>query len=632
MNEIVHRIFDFLKEFPPFSYLEKDELFQLSGKVTVRFFEKGETIYEENTPAHKVVYVVNKGAVSLSNKARNILVETCDEGDLFGLRPLLTDSEYVFTAIASEDCILYTIQANLLKPLLTTNANFSLYVASVFAGTLEKRIASSKSSRDKQFDPSLAGIEHFQEMNTPITCSGDITIKSAAGIMTENNVNSLIIVDEKGLPVGIITDKDLREKVVAGSIKKKSLIQDIMISPVYCMKKTVTVAEVQIQMIRRKISHVLITEDGTSQSIPLGMLTNQDLVLAENNNPAIIIKQIRKTRSPEKLKQLRDVTDELLRYYLAREISMDYLIDIITEINDQIIKACVRGSMEEITEFSYDEEDFTWISLGSEGRKEQLLRTDQDSGLIYRSEEGVDPELTKNKYLALSRSVTMKLAAIGFEYCPADMMASNPKWCLSIDEWKNTFTDWIHSPGQEEILHTSIFLDYRKIIGNPDLTEELTNHIFHLIDRATAFLNLLAKNALLNPPPLTFFRNFVVERNGEHKDAFDIKQRAMLPLADAARLLILTQKIPKINNTSERFKALAEADKPNQEIYLLASEAYETLMRFRAVNGLATNTNGRYIKPNELDKFQRVMLRNCFEPINDLQQIIKLRFQMSSLI
>ena len=398
------------------------------------------------------------------------------------------------------------------------------------------------------------------------------------------------------------------------------------------MKKTVTVAEVQIQMIRRRISHVLITEDGTTNSKPIGMLTNQDLVLAENNNPAIIIKQIRKTRDPVRLKQLRDATDQLLRYYLEREISMDYLIEIITEINDQIIKACIRGSMEEIEEHDYNEEEFSWISLGSEGRKEQLLRTDQDSGLIYKAVEGEDPEITKGKYLALARSVTMKLASIGYEYCPADMMASNPKWCMSFDDWKHTFGEWILNPGQEEILHTTIFLDYRKIIGNPDLTTQLTEYIFSIIDRAAPFLNLLAKNALLNPPPLTFFRNFVVERNGEHKDAFDIKQRAMLPLTDAARLLVLVQKVPKINNTSERFKALAELDKPNKDVYLLASDAYETLMRFRAENGLATNSNGRYIKPNELDKFQRVMLRNCFDPINDLQQIIKLRFQMSTLI
>lgn len=632
MNEIVHRINDFLKEFPPFSYLEKDELFGISGKVVVKFFEKGETIYEENTAPHPVIYVVNKGAVSLSNKARNILVETCDEGDLFGLRPLLTDSEYVFTAEASEDCILYTLRTDLLKPLLSRNARFALYVASVFAGTLEKRVASTQAIKANKFDPSLSGIENFQEMNVPVSCKGDLSIKDAALLMNKMNVNSLIIVDDDGLPIGIVTDKDLREKVVAGDIKRKSLISSIMISPVYCMKKTVTVAEVQIQMIRRRISHVLITEDGTTNSKPIGMLTNQDLVLAENNNPAIIIKQIRKTRDPVRLKQLRDATDQLLKYYLEREISMDYLIEIITEINDQIIKACIRGSMEEIEEHNYNEEEFSWISLGSEGRKEQLLRTDQDSGLIYKAVEGEDPEITKGKYLALARSVTMKLASIGYEYCPADMMASNPKWCMSFDDWKHTFGEWILNPGQEEILHTTIFLDYRKIIGNPDLTTQLTEYIFSIIDRAAPFLNLLAKNALLNPPPLTFFRNFVVERNGEHKDAFDIKQRAMLPLTDAARLLVLVQKVPKINNTSERFKALAELDKPNKDVYLLASDAYETLMRFRAENGLATNSNGRYIKPNELDKFQRVMLRNCFDPINDLQQIIKLRFQMSTLI
>lgn len=621
-----------MKEFPPFSYLGKEVLFALSGKVVVKFYSKGEIIYHEGHKTHQVIYVVNKGAVNLSNKERDILVETCDEGDLFGLRPLLEDTAYVFTAQAAEDCMLYTLDVSLLKPILATNVKFALYVASVFAGNLDKRVASIEPPKGNKFDPSLSGIENFQELNIPVTCTGELSIKEVAEKMTQYNVNSIIVLDAEGLPIGIVTDKDLREKVVSGNIKRKSPVSGIMVSPVYCMKKNVTVAEVQIQMIRRKISHVLITDDGSINTKPIGIITNQDLVLAENNNPAIIIKQIRKTRDPEKLRQLRDVTDDLLKYYLDREIAMDYLVEIITEINDQIIKACIRGSMEEISHYHYNENDFTWISLGSEGRQEQLLRTDQDSGLIYKAEVGVDPHETKEKYLILARSVTNKLARIGYEFCPADMMASNPKWCMSFDEWKQTFGDWIQYPGQEEILHTSIFLDYRKIIGNTDHTTQLSEYIFSIIDTASGFINLLAKNALLNPPPLTFFRNFVVERNGEHKDAFDIKQRAMLPLADAARFLILVRKVGKINNTAGRFKALAELDKPNKDVYLLAAEAYETLMRFRAENGLATNSNGRYIKPNELDKFQRVMLRNCFDPINDLQQIIKIRFQMGSLI
>ncbi len=633
MNEIIHRVNDFLKDFPPFTYMDKDTLFTISGKVIVKFFAKGEFIYKEKEATHEFIYVVNKGAVSISNTEKGYLVESCDEGDLFGLRPLLADSAYVFTAQAAEDCIIFSIHVSYLKPILKTNPKVALYVASVFAGTLEKRMHSNVSTLNAaNFDPSLAGIENLQDLKVPVTCGPHLTVHEVAKLMTAKNVNSIIVVDANGLPIGIVTDKDLREKVVAGKVKKKAAISVVMNSPVYCMKPTVTVAELQIQIIRRKISHILITEDGSIDTRPVGIVTNQDLVLAESNNPAIIIKQIRKTRNPVALRHLRDVTDKLLTYYLDREISIDYLTEIISEINDQIIKACIRASFDEIDQYQYNEDDFTWIALGSQGRKEQLIRTDQDNGIIYKEEIDKSPEETKLKYLTLAKLVTQKLAVVGYELCPADMMASNPKWCMSIEEWKQTFGLWILEPGQEEILHTSIFLDYRKIIGSPDLTAELTDYIFSIIDRATGFLNLLAKSALLNPPPLTFFRNFVVERNGEHKDAFDIKQRAMLPLADAARLLVLVRKIPKLNNTPERFRKLAEIDAPNKEVYLMAAESYEVLMRFKAKTGLATQSSGRYINPNQLDKFQRVLLRNCFEPINDLQQIIKLRFQFSTII
>jgi CBS domain-containing protein len=164
------------------------------------------------------------------------------------------------------------------------------------------------------------------------------------------------------------------------------------------------------------------------------------------------------------------------------------------------------------------------------------------------------------------------------------------------------------------------------------LTEQLAESILQTIDRKSIFLNFLAKDAIGNPPPLTFFRNFMVEKGGAHKDAFDIKTRAMMPLADAARLLILDAAQPQINNTFKRFDHLAELEPQNAALFEQAADAYEILMRYRALQGLKNKDSGRFFDPSELTKMERLNLRNCFRPINDLQELLKVRFQLSMMM
>ena len=178
----------------------------------------------------------------------------------------------------------------------------------------------------------------------------------------------------------------------------------------------------------------------------------------------------------------------------------------------------------------------------------------------------------------------------------------------------------------------TIFFDYRPVYGDLSLVENLTDHISGLLDQQEVFLQLLAKNALENPPPLSFFRNFIVEKNGEHKDSFDIKLRAMMPLVDAARLLILSRQIKEVNNTSKRFLALAESDPNNAELYHMAADAYEILIRIRTSQGFQSHDSGRYIQPEMMDKMQRLQLRNAFQPIDEIQKLIKIKFQIGGII
>jgi CBS domain-containing protein len=274
---------------------------------------------------------------------------------------------------------------------------------------------------------------------------------------------------------------------------------------------------------------------------------------------------------------------------------------------------------------------FCWLSLGSEGREEQLLRTDQDNALLYADVPEAESANVKQYFLQLAQHVNDTLHACGFVYCPADMMARNPNWCLSLSEWQQQFKRWIQTPDEKAVLYSTIFFDYRPVYGDYSLAEALTTSIYQHLQVEGLFLPILAKNALTNPAPLSFFRSFVVERSGEHKNEFDIKSRAMMPLADAARVLSLHHKLSGLNSTIKRYKKLALLEPNNAALFEEAAMAYEILMRFRATDGFKHQDSGRFIQPEALNKIERLSLKSAFKPIEDLQALLKTRFQLSYL-
>jgi CBS domain-containing protein len=210
-------------------------------------------------------------------------------------------------------------------------------------------------------------------------------------------------------------------------------------------------------------------------------------------------------------------------------------------------------------------------------------------------------------------------------------MASNPKWNQPLDGWKRCFSQWIREPENIAVMHTNIFFDFRSVYGDPSLGADLKSHIFQEVEANRLFLAFLARNAVQNPPPLSFFRNVVVERSGEHRDAFDIKARAMTPLADAARVLVYDYGINIYGSTAERWEAIAET---NENLARLAGEAamaYEILMRIRAIEGLTRGTSGRYVHIKELNKLERQTVRNTFSVVKDVQLMLTSRYRTDFL-
>ena len=275
---------------------------------------------------------------------------------------------------------------------------------------------------------------------------------------------------------------------------------------------------------------------------------------------------------------------------------------------------------------------FSWLALGSQGRKEQLLITDQDNALVFENVPPENYQRTKNYFLDLSKKVTSKLNFVGYEFCPAEMMASNPKWCLSLDEWKKQFDFWITKPTEDAIMMCTIFFDYHLIYGDDNLVSKITSSIYTSIKNFEIFLNFLGRNALKNPPPLGFFRQFLVEHDGDHKDEFDLKSRALMPLIDAARLLCLAYQIKNKNNTVARFKKLAKVDQNNTDLYLSCIDSFKILLHYRTEQGIKNNNSGRFIKLADLNKTEKLKLKGCFKPIKDIQELILIKFNLGQMM
>ncbi|HIC32329.1 MAG TPA: CBS domain-containing protein [Flavobacteriaceae bacterium] len=635
-NTIAERILDFLKGFPPFDALTHEQLLTISSQVKVLYVEPEDFIFKQGEDVKDEFYVVKNGAIGVYLEKK--LVDQCDEGDIFGLRALIRKDQYFLDAKAIEESIVYSISSTLLQDIIISNPKANHFIIASFA--TNTRNPYSEDDKGTLFanleflKPDASGFTEAQSAvysKNPICCSPETSIKEASLTMKEHHVGSIVITEDQK-PIGIITDKDLRNKIATGIHHIDEPVTAIMSSPVLSFPPTITVAEAQIATLKYHISHLCITEDGTSQTNIIGMLSEHDIIVIHGNNPAVLIKEIKRAKSAEGLKYIREKAQNLLKNYLEQGIPMVFTSNIISAINDAVTKQVIELSIAELQQEPPTK--FTWLALGSQGRKEQLLMTDQDNALVFKDKDlhEADIETARAYFLKLANVVNDHLHTIGFAYCPANMMARNPDWCLTLTEWKAQFNSWITHPTQEKILLCNIFFDYDLVYGNHKLVHKMSKSIFESIEKYQIFLNFLGLNALKNPAPLSFFRNFLVEDSGEHKDQFDIKKRAIMPLVDAARLLILSHHIKEFNSTIARYKKLQELEPQNADLYDSCINAFKVLLRYRANQGLKHNDSGRFVDVKSLSKADRLKLKGCFKPVKDIQTLVQVRFQLSQIM
>ena len=519
-NAIHERVAHFIQKWPPFHLLKEEQLRILSEMISIRFSEKDEILFREGESTSSHFYLVRQGSVKITAGSDNKLIDICDEGDIFGIRALIAKDNYAASAITSEQALLYQIPTNPGLRFLLEDSDVSIYFTTAFAsddvltGTPFRALGYQKSQN--ALSPSTEstlrdfGTLSFNGKKQILTCKENQPIRKAAEQMSSAAVGSIIIVNEQSHPIGIITDRDLRNRVATGQISIDDSVSRLMSGPVKTASNNLTHAEYLIFMLRHRIHHICVTEDGTPGSPIIGMITEHDLLLDHGQQPAVILRELRETTELKQIRPLIDKSELLFKRYLDRNLPLGSLLQISTAIYDHLTSHLLDLAIKEIG--VPPPCLFAWIALGSHGRGEQVIRTDQDHALIFE-EEG-----HSEYFLKIADTVVNSLEMIGFEKDKAGIMANNEKWCTSLMNWKELFSKWLRQPDPNAVMHTTIFFDFRIIYGDNKLSEDLRKHLNSLLQKADLYLGLLAKDSLQTAPPLSFFRNFLVEKDGAYKD------------------------------------------------------------------------------------------------------------------
>lgn len=625
-----------LRAFAPFDALDEATCQRLAEATTVRYLEVGEVLFREGDEPPPRFYVLQKGLLELTRGDPPALLARLDDGDVFGVRAHLAGDRYRATATAVEDSLLYAVDRAELERLLAEAPAVARFFAAGFAadhasrGERDLTVAVGVSRSRSQRPPPHDEVTRVEGTREPLCCGPDETVTAAARRMAAIQVGSILVVDDGGLPLGILTDTDLRNDVVAAGVDPKSTpVSAVMSSPVFTITGQESASTLVSLMMRRKLRHFVVTRDGTRETRVTGVISEHDVLKAHGGHPTFLLNEMVHTTRVERLRELRDEVDALVARYLEAEVAMSFVSDIVTEINDVLIRRGVALSLDAMRERGRaPPAAFCWLSLGSEGREEQLLRTDLDNAILYRDVDAPRADEAAAFFLELGERVVEVLVAAGFERCRADMMASNPRWNLPLSRWRAQFERWIGKPESRALMHANVFFDLRPVDGDRRLAGELQSWVIDRTHEDRGFFPFFAKSATENPPPLGFFRNLMVERSGENRDAFDIKSRAMMPLADAARVLVYDLGIRMFGSTPQRWARVAEAEPGLRSLAEAAGTSYEILMRLRAKEGLRHGTSGRYVHIDELSKLERQTLRNTFDVVQDVQRMLRSRYRL----
>ncbi len=444
--------------------------------------------------------------------------------------------------------------------------------------------------------------------------------------MNEKNCSSVLIKDANGDYQGLVTDQDMRKKVVASGMDVEEPVETIVSLPLIKIPASSLIFEALMEMMNKQVKHLAVTDTFNKVT---GIITNRDLLSAQGNSPYFLLREIQSASLPEDLFDKHEQLAPIIENLIHNGAKAKNITSLITTISDAILNKLIEFALADL---GAPPVPFVFMIMGSEGRKEQTLKTDQDNAIVYEDVDKNSEEKVREYFLAFGDKVCTWLDKAGYDFCEGGIMAKNPKWCQSISTWKEYFKKWIFTAEAEDLFHSTIFFDFRGAYGEMKLIEDLRKFLFGSLEGWAGFFRHLTENALHFRPPLGFFRNFVVESRGERRNVLDIKH-AMVPIVDYARIHALKKGIDR-TNTQERLEQLHIKKAISEQDYNDLNQAYSFLMQlrfFRQVTAVIEENSkpDNYLNPKILSRIEQTTMKEIFKRIEKYQS--KLSFEFTGI-
>lgn len=620
----------FLESTLPFSELERQSLVRLARSCLVDFFPAGTRLLRRGVTEVDGLYLVQKGAIRLFLEDEGILVDIRTEGASLGALSLFNGEKAAMDAETVEDTFIVKIPRERFFEAVHLNPAIPRFYLKSFADTFL-----SKAFEEMRCKTQPAHEDHSLHLfsnpvgdlvsREPVSVPFGLSIQAAAKEMIRHNTGSLLFREPSGEICGIVTDTDLRKAMALG-LDLQAPAETIMSTPVECIDAGAVCFDALLTMMSKNIHHLVVKSGHRLQ----GVVSSHDIMLLQGRSPMSVFREIASRTTIPGLYPLHDSITPVIRTLVQQGAKAGNITRMISILNDQIISRLLELMLREL---GPPPVKFCLLLMGSEGRREQTFATDQDNALVTEN-CGVDflERAAETYFSAFTERMVGHLINCGFPRCPGNMMASNPQWRGSLDAWKNRVSTWTASPEPERVLASSVFFDFRGVHGHKELAENLRQHVTTACAGKDLFLRYLAADCLNAKPPLTFFKNFMVEKDGAHKNTLDIKTRGLLPFMDFARVMALYHGIRE-TSTLGRLDLLHQEGHLSRDLYHEAREAFEFLLHSRLMHQLEQMEQGlppdNRLDPGTLSALEKRTLREAFGVTTALHGVLREVFRLN---
>ncbi len=644
---IAFRIVDFLKQYPPFAYLKESELLELAGSGRVKFHESGEIVFSRGQPRNRYIFVVQQGKVRIVDEVPegDRLIDLRGEGDMVGLQGVISDEPYVHTARTEADTILYGIDREDFIAIAERTPQAKRYLAAYFSLSPAYHQGESVPHRDALGIASpitlrKGGLREVDEpqavaRETLVTVTADESLRNVAERLQSKRVKCVIIVDAEDRAIGKLTDADIRDRVVEGSLRLDGRVGDFMARDLETAKPTDSTGDLLVQLTRSGKSFLVVTEDGTPQTRVLGLVGERNIFLQYGRFPTVLGESIAEAPDLPWLRIMRDRTEALILEFLDDRIALPWLMKLTGILNrkmSQRIMELTAAAMK-ADGWKQPEAGFSWLTMGSGGRDELLIRSAVYHALVYEDPKAEEAVQTRRYYLEFARRAGDSIRQCGFQESDQGILAYRKEWCLPLSEMKAKFRTFVESPVENLVYAARDAFDFRPVIFRCSLARDLRRFIEARIRENPAFMRHMASISLVHQPPRTIFQGYVVDDQGIQREELAIKAHALLPLVDVARVLAMEGGKLNPTSTCDRLRAAALRLRPSDPVAAdkldEAAEAFLVAQYVRVSRGLLAGTDGAIIRPGSLDPETRNLLKTAFRTILDVLEVLADRHNLT---